>query len=384
MNQIRFALTLVLLMGSSLQAKAEYFILPAAIRLEGVGGIYGAAAGAKRLIGKRVNLIGGASFGEVEAQGILVSDIPFGFENVGLMLGFANISRARFNTTYARGLDSAPVFEQEISGQFFGGGPELRFLDERFKLSLGLVISTINLDDYYIGDAKIERPNKSSYHAIKTSSYFFTTKYDSEPDDIKNGWNVGLSALTANGRVAQSDTLTTTYSLSGRLVFTPRWALVGSARWSDAYITRQEKKYLSSAETKAALNTNCSTIIDANEQAKCQSLEDSLANYIAANNMYGTAAPLGGSNGVQAFDEFSLRAAHTRLLALELRFQIASWLQAVPVYQMGWSADNSQSLYDRSVHSYGGGLRFKIKTLAARLAYAQTHDQSAWFLTIER
>jgi len=383
MDRIGYAL--VLFLGWATAASgAEFFAVPGGARLEGAGAIYGAAAGAKSLVGERMTLLAGATFGAVEAQGALLTDIPVGLERAGLLLGFANLSRARFNTAYARGFERAPVFEQEISGQMMGGGLEFKALSERLKFTVGLVQSTLNLDDYYAGGSKVERPNKAGYHAIETSSYFLNAKFNSEPDETKSGWHAGLSAATADGRLAQSDTLTASYSAGGRFALAPRWIVAGRLGWSDAYVTRQEKRYLTAAQTQAALNTGCGTIADAAEQAKCQALENSLSGYIAENNLHGTAAPLGGSGGVQAFDELSLRSAHTRLLALELRVGLLPWLEAVPAYQLGWSADRTDDLYERSVHSYGAGLRVKVKDVAARLAYGQTHDQSAWFLTLER
>lgn len=379
-----YRIGLLLLMLFTSLARGEWFAAPGGARLEGVGAIYGAGAGARGLMGERLSLIGGAAFGAVEAQGLLVSDVPVGLDRVGLMAGFANLSRARFNTAYARGLNSAPVFEQEIAGQAFGGGLEWR-PNGRWNLALGLLQSTVTLEDYYFAGSRVERPNKGGYHDIETSSYFFNSKFASDNgDETQSGWNVGLVAVTADGRLAQSDTLTATYSLGGRWAVHSRVALVAQARWSDAYVTRQEKRYLTSAQTQTALNTNCASITDAESQAQCQALENSLAHYIAENNLHGTAAPLGGSGGVQAYDEFSLRAAHTRLLALETRVQLRPWLQLVPSYQIGWAADSTGDLFERSVHAYGAGLRVKVKSVAARLAYAQTHDQAAWFLTLER
>ncbi len=349
---------------------AEYFALPAAVRLEGVGPVYGVAAGANNLSGERVSLIAGAAFGAAQAQGALIRDVPMGLAKGGLSFGFANLSSARFNTSYVRGLESSTVFEQEISGQIFGAGAEYK-LSSDLKLELGLVQSTVRLDNYYLDGERVIRPITNGYHPVKTNSKILQLKYDTTPI------GAGAALATAEGRTGQSDTLTATYSLNGQIPLADKLSFHSRLRWSDAYITKQQKKYLTAAEVRGALNTGCTTV-------QCQTLEDSLAAYIARNNLHGTAVPLGGNQGVRAFDEFSLRAAHTRLVAFELRLDLLPWLQFVPSYELGWSRDQTKDLYEKSVQSYGVGLRGKVKDLAVRLAMAQTHDQSAWFLTLER
>ena len=105
----------------SVQAWAtEYFLLPAAVRLEGVGGVYGIAAGAEKIFAERTKVTAGASFGEVQSAGFLVSDIPLVIENLGLNLVFASVQKARFQTSYARGLKQTDFFEQEVSATAYG------------------------------------------------------------------------------------------------------------------------------------------------------------------------------------------------------------------------------------------------------------------------
>lgn len=371
-------LLIAVLLSVSPLAHGEFFAVPGAARLEGVGLIYGAAAGAKNLAGERLDLMAGVSGGEVEAQGLAVADVPIGLPFAGLTLGFVNLSQARFNTAYARGLETAPLFRQEVSGQFLGGGLEFRLLEERLKFGLGLVQSEIRLDDYYVGDERVIRPNKSGYHPVKTSSNYLNVSYKQEL------FYATLAAVTATGRTGQSDTLTATYTLGGEWPALSRVTLAGRARWSDAYVTKQEKRYLDEASVRSALNTGCAAAGDATEQARCQTLENSLASYVARNNLNGTAAPAGGSTGVKAFDEMSLRAGHTRVVSLEARYQAFRWLELAPTFDWGWSHDDGGKVFDKAVHSYGAALRSKIKDITARLAYAQTHDQSAWFLTFER
>ncbi len=351
-------------------ARAELFGVPAGLRLEGIGPLYGAVAGANNLVAERTNLLAGAAFGSVEAQGALVRDVPMGLPKGGLTFGFANLTQARFNTSYVRGLESGTVFEQEISGHLYGGGLEYHLL-ENLKLELGIVRSSVQLDDYYLNGQKIIRPNKNGFHTVKTDSHVMQIYFHQIPV------GGGISLVSASGRSGQSDTLTATYSLNGQFAMLEKVTLHPRLRWSDAYISKQEKQYLDENRVRSALNTGCTT-------ADCLTLENSLAGYIARNNLHGTAVPLGGSQGVRAFDEFSLKAAHTRLVALELRWEILHWLQLAPSYELGWGRDQTKDLYEKSVQSYGLGLRAKVKDFALRLATAQTHDQSAWFLTLER
>lgn len=370
----------------SLQCSAaEYFLLPAAVRLEGVGGIYGIAAGAEKIFGERTKVTAGASFGGVSGAGILLSDVPLGVENLGLNLAFANVQKARFKTSYSRGLSQVDVFEQEVSASVYGATFDWLLFDKKFKLSAGMVLSEINLDDFYLDDQRITRPNTSGYHPIKTTSKIFSADWDGSKEG-RDGFKFGVGLATAEGRAGQSDLLVSNWRGSVYVPLAEPLTLAFHARWSDAYITKKATRYTDSASAKAALGTNCAAISDATEQARCERLENSIADYIAQSNSFGTAAPIGGSNGLRAYDELSVRAAHTRLFSTELRWTFtrigAVSMAITPFYDLGWSADEGARVFDKGADSYGAGLRATYKSIPFRLAFAESRAQSAWFFTM--
>lgn len=383
MRRVIFLIAVVIFSVESLAA--EYFLLPAAVRLEGVGGIFGVAAGAEKIFSERTKVTAGASFGEVQSAGFLVSDVPLGVENFGLNLAFASVQKARFQTSYARGLEQTEVFEQEVSATAYGATLDWLLLDKTLKLSAGMVVSEISLDDFYADGQRITRPNTSGYHPIETASKILSADWDRSSEDGRHGIKLGVGVATAEGRIGQSDLLVTNWRGSFYVPVAEPVTLAFHARWSDAYVTKKESRYTDAANARAALGTRCSAIVDAVERARCDRLENSVAEYIAQSNSHGTAAPIGGSNGLRAYDELSVRAAHTRLFSTELRWTFMQIgpvsLAATPFYDLGWSADQSGKVFDKGADSYGAGLRATYKAIPFRLAYAESQSQSAWFFT---
>jgi len=364
----------------------EYFILPAASRLEGVGGIYGLAAGADKIFSERTKVIAGASAGQVQAEGLGLLDLPLGMAGLGFNLGFASVQKARFQTSYSRGLTQSDSIEQEISATAYGATIDWLTLNKMLKLSAGLVLSEVHLDDFYIDGERITRPNKAGYHSVKTSSKILALDWDGSGVENRQGFDLGVGLTTAEGRIGQSDLLMTNWRGSFYVPLFESLTLAFNARWSDSAVTKKESRYLDAASAKAALSTGCASIANATEQARCQQLEDSIADYVARSNSAGTAAPIGGSNGLRAYNELSVRAAHTRLASLELRWILARIksvdLALTPFYDLGWSSDSNGDVFKTAADSYGIGLRATYKSLPLRLAYAQGKAESAWFLAI--
>ncbi len=365
---------------------AEYFLLPAAIRLEGVGAVYGAAGGAEKIFSERTKIVAGASFGEVQGAGFLLSDIPLGAENLALNLAFADVQKAKFQTSYSRGLEQNNVFDQEISATAYGATFDWHLADRTVKINAGMILSTINLDDFYVDGERIQRPSTSGYHPIETTSKILSVDWDRVDNESQKGFKVGAGLATAEGRIGQSDLLVTNWRASFYLPLAEALGLAVHARWSDAHVTKKESRYTSAASAKAALGTNCAAIADATEQARCDYLENSIAEFVAQSNSSGTAAPIGGSNGLRAYDELSVKAAHTRLASAEMRWiftRIGSVALAVtPFYDFGWSSDDEGKVFDKGTDSYGVGLRATYKAIPLRLTYAESQDQSAWFFTL--
>lgn len=365
---------------------SEYFILPAATRLEGVGGIYGLAAGADKIFSTRTKVIAGGSGGQVQAAGLALLDLPLGIDGLGLNLGFANVQKARLQTSYARGLGSGESVEQELSAQAYGATIDWFSLNKRLKLSAGLLLSEVHLDDFYDDGVRITRPNKAGYHPIKTSSKILALTWDGSGSENRQGYDLGVGLTTAEGRIGQSDLLLSDWHGSFYLPLLEALTLAVSARWSDSTILKKESRYLDAASAKAALATGCASIGNATEQVRCQRLEDSIADYVARSNSSGTAAPIGGNRGLRAYNELSIRAAHTRLASVELRWVLTRIkdvdLAFTPFYDLGWSADNYGDIFKTAADSYGVGLRATYKSLPLRLAYAQGKAESAWFLAI--
>ena len=380
---------------TSLANDSGYLVLPIVLRLEGVGLIYGAGGGVQDTVGDRVDIYAAKSFGAVDALGVLATDVPIGAEGFAMTLFALTVSRAAFDTAYRRGITEDSSLVQEVSGNGFGSIVDGLFLDRQLKVTAGIAQTKVVLEDFQDSSGDSIPIPGAVLHDIDTNHKIIAVEYDrteGSPSPLR-GYRLGINAVTADGRVGQSDTLTTTYRAAGF------FGLGQSLTWgvfvlgSDATVTRRETKYDTEDEVREALEIDCASVADSRKRAQCEQLEDDLSAYIAANNRYGTATPLGGSTTLRAYRELRFRAAHTRLVSTELRWRISeslslgffnrdgNQLEVVPFWEIGYASDQAGQLYDSSRASYGVSVRLFINNIPLRLGVAQGEEGTAWFLT---
>lgn len=373
--------------------ESNYFGLPIFLKYEGVGGILGLAGGARNIAGPGSQLLAGGAFGAGTGGGIYLKSAPLS-ENFKLSAVLGYVRELHLATVYTRGYNHSEdlTYVQKLGGAGGGISLEQSSPDGLVKLNYGIAYSQVKLIDYQFDGETIERPNQANYHDVDTLALSLGAVLDLTKGDglEKNGVQLALNATTASLRAGQSDTLTLTPSIVGYWPLREGLQLASYLRFSDAHVTRRQENYTDPTAVKNAFDTKCSTASSSAAAAECEKFETTLANYVAKNNEYGLAVPLGGSNGLRAFDEFSIRAAHTRLATFELRWDAtpgllrnsATTLQLAPFLDIGFAADDSSEIYRESRNSTGLSMRLLNKDSLLRLTTAWAPKEYAWFFAL--
>ena len=375
------------------QSAGGPFALPVILRFEGVGVIYGGAAGYRKLPAVGGTGVIGAVSGDVKGFGLGISQIPLVTDKLLLSAGVARISDAHLLSKYSRGAEEGTSYNQRLGAQLAAVVAEL-LVSEHVRLSFGVINSTVNLKSYMTESGTAISLPGANLEAVKTLSVSAGAQHEVKEDlkTLAPGRKVGLSILTASGRSGQSDSLITNWQLSGSLPVSRQVSMAARARLSDAYVIRRQRRYETDEGVADALHADCESLADISERTNCSRLRSDLQHYIAQSNKNGTAAPLGGNTTLRGYSEGLFRAAHTVVVSIEPRWRVSqtfaipyfsqekNGLELSPFYDVGWVADQEGELEKSRRSSYGAGLRLIINDLPIRFDVARG-ERMVWLLT---
>ena len=380
--------------ASSFASERSFFAFPAASSLHGVGVVYGVGAGVKNLYQSRINFVAGKSFGDVEAAGFLATNLPLGSKRWALNFGVADLESAEFDTSYSRHFEKGDFVRQKISGGGYFVSVDSFWLRRRLKANLMVGESTVKFEGFEHDDGtEIPLPNAALFDVVTSlvGLNFNWSDVDSTSYPT-SGYRLALSTTLASGRTATSDTLLIKYK---GVKYTP---ILRSLTWvlgfegNDASVTKQAKNYLDETTVRDTLAADCESL-SGTERTRCNTLEGQLANYIARQNRYGTAAPFGGSQGLRSFRQFRFRSAHNAILSTEFRWSLSEsfrlpyfntkerHLVLVPFADIGYAHDTHSKLFKATRQSLGLSLRAHLGENVLRLTGADGEEGAALFFT---
>jgi len=370
------------------------FVLPGALHLEGVGTLYGAAAGIKDIDESDYNLYIGIAGGDANAFGLAVTDVAL--LNGRFSYIYAQADDAVKETQYQRGGDAGNVYEQDLSGNIhhFSLSHELPITNLTSTIAVSL--SSVSQEGYADEDGNKIAINPSGLHDIDALSMSAELAWDNLTSDnrtglsgLETGSKLSASIKLDSGRTAQSDQGTFDYQVSHHIGIGNTALASFYLNGSHAFIVKQAKKYDSDAEVKNALDAQCTRLTDANEQIRCLQLEQDLTTYITASNNKGTAKAVGGSQGLRSYQESFFRGSNSIVEGMELQWQLPEFMQPGNTIALQWItfaegaqiADDFSELSENSRYSIGTGLRAYIGDVPTRVEFAHGEDGNAFLLT---
>ena len=374
------------MLAQSGQNASRTLILPFAGRTAGIGAYYGPAVLLQNVGNSPVTIAGGKVFGRVNAEGLIVSNIPIISETLNLGIGVLNLNKLYFDTSYTREMADDEKVTQVSKGQGAGSFLNWRFFDEHIQLSQVLATWIMKFDHYLNSDRKeIQLPG---IHLGDLNTLFFinnlTIDFTDDRSNPRSGWKGGLILNNARTSTEYSGTDTLSYSVNGYIPIGDHstWVFRGFA--SDAAVATQATT--SESRIRELLNVDCSGITTVSERAECEALEGALVQSLKSHNQLGTATPLGGSNMLRSFRQARFRAKHTAFVGSEIRWNKPDFigglqLQTALFTESGSAAETRSRLWKTSRSSYGVALRLIMDQLMIRLETATGEEGQEWFLT---
>ena len=193
-----------------------------------------------------------------------------------------------------------------------------------------------------------------------------------------------------------SDYFVNDYNLTGYLP-TRKWdTLVFNLFYSRAHVTREGLTDLAVLQQRHGLN--CTQYPPGPDRDSCQSVEAKLLAGMQANNQYGTASPLGGTQRLRSYDNGRYYAGQALSYGAEYRWNltdertpfdifiakgIRTGIQLAAFWERGMVADRYSDLLKDGRSSYGIGARMVLSGVIIRfdLAHGNEGAQSQIFIT---
>lgn len=356
------------------------FLLPVGAYLRGVGPIYGGAAGARGRGPGGSDFAAFGTFGEVEAWGVLLGGDRIPGTPVSYRVGAVRLERADFETSYGRGFEDRLVVRQVIKGGGWGVGFGWDPFPDRLSLSFSYAYSSVEFVDYKTRDGRVIAFSKQSLH-----------------DVVSHAISIGAASVLAAGSKREPPRLLATGKFSsvlgrpgqsnaGILEFGLRGAVEPVRDWRLSYTTRVQKSILLTKASPGAVLANCGVNTDPELLGQCRALERDITSFVNASNAAGTAVPLGGSRGLRSYRELRFKAANTGFSGIEIarRLPVRFPVSLSGFFEIGQASDSVSTLFRRSRHSTGAGIRFGKDALPLRFEWATGREGPAYFATLGR
>ncbi len=151
-------------------------------------------------------------------------------------------------------------------------------------------------------------------------------------------------------------------------------------------------------ELQARFGFGCASISDVVAQAECDDSESQYIDSIIANNRYGTATPLGGSQRLRSYPGARFFAGETLFIGTEYRWNLTEeytpmdWfvmrgyrtnMQVSFFAEAGSVSETSSSLTDKFKYSYGMGFRMLFEGTTLRADVAQGDEGTEMIIFID-
>lgn len=335
--------------------------------------------------------------GDIKATGAALLDYHVVPQRLLFDVGYNDYRVAA--TSYKRGINSGPadVIYPKVEGAYLLGQLTLTFDQRRYEAFARLLSGQNRL-------LEVLDKDKQAFAGVDTSwksgnSYSLGGSLDLTDDrvDPRNGVRFEFSSRLPNGRNADmSEYFVNDYNLTGYLP-TRNWdTLVFNLFYSRAHVTREGLTDYALLQQRHGLN--CTQYPAGPNRDACLSTEAKLLTGMVANNQYGTASPLGGTQRLRSYDNGRFYAGQALSYGVEYRRNLTdertpfdifiakgvrTGIQLAAFWERGMVSDRSGDLFKDGRSSYGIGARVVLSGVIIRFDLARGNEgtQSQLFIT---
>ncbi|HEY5604422.1 MAG TPA: BamA/TamA family outer membrane protein [Gammaproteobacteria bacterium] len=403
-----FALLMITAVASVCQAEVErrrdqfgkdfgYYIYPIVGEIPGLGTAAGAGASVLNIGGADTDVSGYYIEGDFEAKGIVLLDYHIRPNRLVFDFGYNDYLVAPI--VYDRGMLSDPndVIYPKVEGSYLLAQLTLTFDERRYEFYVRGLTGRERLHQILDTDGNAYAGIDTAWHSHQPISIGATVDLTDDRLDPRRGMRFELSSrLPTDNEADQSEYFVNDYNLTGYIPFR-RWdTLALNLFYSHALVTRTGETDFSTLQQTSGLN--CDQYPPGASRDECLITEAKHINNLIANNRYGTASPLGGTQRLRSFDNYRFYAANALFYGIEYRWNltdertpfdiyiakgIRTGIQLAAFWERGMVADERNDLFDTHRTSYGIGFRLILSGVIIRFDLADGDEgvQSQLFIT---
>lgn len=374
-----------------------YYLYPIAGEIPGMGTATGVGASVSNMGDSDTDFTGYYVRGDIKATGAAVLDYHVVPQRLIVDVGYNDYKVA--STSYNRGIDSSPddLIRPKVEGNYFIGQMTLTFDERRYELFVRALRGRNRLIEVLDKDNQAFAGVDTSW---KTGNYYsFGGSLDLTDDrlDPRSGARFEFSSrLPSSHNADESEYYVNDYNFSGYAPMRQWDTLVFNLFYSRAHVTRQGLTDTTLLQQRYGLN--CTQYPVGPSRDACQATEDKLLAGKLANNTYGTASPLGGTQRLRSYDNWRYYAGQSLFYGIEYRWNLTdertpfniylakgvrTGIQLAAFWERGMVADEFGQLFKNGRESYGIGARMILSGVIIRFDLANGREgvQSQLFIT---
>jgi hypothetical protein len=374
-----------------------YYIYPIAGEIPGLGTAVGAGASVLNIAGNDADFTGYYIEGDFRARGAALLDYHLIPQRLILDVGYNDYLVAPI--VYDRGIQSDPddVIYPKAEGQYLLGQLTLSFDQRRYELFARLLSGRERLHQVLDKDGEAYEGVDTDWYSYHPISIGGSIDLTDDRLDPRRGMRVEFSSrLPTDNDPEDSEYFVNDLNLTGYLPFR-RWdTLVFNLFYSGAVITRKGETDFATLQQSSGLE--CDQYPPGPERDECLATEKKFLDNQIANNRYGTASPLGGTQRLRSFDNYRFYAAQALSYGIEYRWNltdeytpfdifiakgIRTGIQLAAFWERGTVAERRGDLFKDYRTSYGVGFRLILSGVVIRFDVADGDEgtQTQLFIT---
>ena len=374
-----------------------YYLYPIVGEIPGLGRAAGFGASVLNMGGGDADFTGYYVRGDIKATGAALLDYHALPKRLIFDVGYNDYRVAP--TAYNRGIDSDPVdvIRPKVEGRYLLGQMTLTFDERRYEIFVRMLSWENRLLEVLDKDGQAFAGVDTSQKGGNAWSVGGSLDLTDDRLDPRSGMRFEFSSRLPNSRNAdESEYFVNDYNLSAYVPMR-RWdTLAFNLFYSRAHVTREGTTDLALLQQRYGLN--CTQYPVGPDRNACQSAEAKLLANKLADNIYGTASALGGTQRLRSYDNGRFYAGQALFYGAEYRWNltdertpfdiyvakgIRTGIQLAAFWERGMVADEFSQLFKNGRESYGIGARLVLSGVIIRFDLAHGHEgmQSQLFIT---
>ena len=374
-----------------------YYLYPIAGEIPGLGTAAGIGASVLNIAGSDADFTGYYIDGDFRARGAALLDYHLLPKRLIFDVGYNDYLVAPI--VYGRGIHSDPtdVIYPKVEGNYLLGQLTLTFEQRRYEAFARVLTGQERLHQILDKDGSAFAGVDTDWQSHTPISLGASMDLTDDRLDPRQGIRMEFSSrLPTNNDADQSEYFVNDLNLTGYIPFR-RWdTLALNLFYSGAVVTRKGETDFTTLQQTSGLN--CNQYPPGSQRDECVATEKKHLDNLIANNRYGTASPLGGTQRLRSFDNYRYYAAQALSYGVEYRWNltdehtpfdiyiakgIRTGIQMAAFWERGMVAEHSGELFDDHRTSYGIGFRLILSGVVIRFDLADGSEgrQTQLFIT---